>query len=152
MNDIFSSIHVEYQYTLSMESMFNLRPFSEKMENYEISIFVPNSQNLEFIISLIHVWYWIINDLTNDVSVMVWYTREFKSSAPTINFLENFRKRVVIFYTEKSEDYQNTYPRSSNICLAMFFSQSWYKMVIYHMENRVEWFWVKNKDSWYLKN
>ena len=32
-----------------MKSMFNLRPFSEKMENYEIYIFVQNSQNLEFI-------------------------------------------------------------------------------------------------------
>ena len=33
--------------------MFNLRPFSEKMENDEIYIFVPNSQNHEFIKSLI---------------------------------------------------------------------------------------------------
>ena len=32
-----------------MESIFYIRPFSEKMENYEIYIFVPNSQNLEFI-------------------------------------------------------------------------------------------------------
>ena len=32
--------------------MLNLRPFSEKMENYEIYIFVPNSQNIEFIKSL----------------------------------------------------------------------------------------------------
>ena len=36
-----------------MESMINLRPFSEKMENYEIYILVPNSQNLEFIKLLI---------------------------------------------------------------------------------------------------
>ena len=36
-----------------MESMFNLRSFSDKMENYEIYIFVPNSQNLEFMKSLI---------------------------------------------------------------------------------------------------
>ena len=35
-----------------MESMFNLRPFSEKIENYEIYIFVPNSKNIEFIKSL----------------------------------------------------------------------------------------------------
>ena len=33
--------------------MFNLRLFSEEMENYEIYIFVPNSQNLELIKSLI---------------------------------------------------------------------------------------------------
>ena len=33
--------------------MFNLRPFSENMENYEINIFIPNSQNLELIKSLI---------------------------------------------------------------------------------------------------
>ena len=35
-----------------MKSIFHIRPFSEKMENYEILIFVPNSQNLEFIKSL----------------------------------------------------------------------------------------------------
>ena len=35
-----------------MESIFNIRPFSEKMENCEIHIFVPNDQNLEFIKSL----------------------------------------------------------------------------------------------------
>ena len=28
--------------------MFNLRPFPEKIENYEIRTFVPNSKNLEF--------------------------------------------------------------------------------------------------------
>ena len=32
-----------------MESILHIRPFSEKMENYEIHIFVQNSQNLEFI-------------------------------------------------------------------------------------------------------
>ena len=32
-----------------MESIFYVRPFSEEMENYEIHIFVPNSQYLEFI-------------------------------------------------------------------------------------------------------
>ena len=36
-----------------MESMFNLRPLSEKMENYENYIFVPNSKNLENIKLLI---------------------------------------------------------------------------------------------------
>ena len=36
-----------------MESESNLRPFSEKIENYEICIFVPNSKNLEFIKSLL---------------------------------------------------------------------------------------------------
>ena len=36
-----------------MESMFNLRPFSEKMKNYEINIFIPNSQNPELIKSLL---------------------------------------------------------------------------------------------------
>ena len=33
--------------------MFNLRPFSEKIKNYEIYIFVPNFKNIEFIKSLI---------------------------------------------------------------------------------------------------
>ena len=33
--------------------MLNLRAFSKKMENYEIYIFVLNSQNFEFIKSLI---------------------------------------------------------------------------------------------------
>ena len=33
--------------------MFNLRPFSEKVENYKIYIFVLNSKNIEFIKSLI---------------------------------------------------------------------------------------------------
>ena len=37
-----------------MESMFNIRLFSEKIENYEIYIFVPNSKNIEFIKSLIY--------------------------------------------------------------------------------------------------
>ena len=32
--------------------MFNLQPFGEKIENYEIYIFDPNSQNLDFIKSL----------------------------------------------------------------------------------------------------
>ena len=36
-----------------MGSMFNIRPFSEKIENYEMYIFVPNSKNFEFIKSLI---------------------------------------------------------------------------------------------------
>ena len=36
-----------------MESIFNLRPFSQKMENFEIYIFVPNSEHIEFIKSLI---------------------------------------------------------------------------------------------------
>ena len=35
-----------------MESIFQIRPFSEKTENYEIHIFATNSQNLEFIQSL----------------------------------------------------------------------------------------------------
>ena len=35
-----------------MESFSHNRPFSEKMENYEIHIFDPNSQNVEFIKSL----------------------------------------------------------------------------------------------------
>ena len=35
-----------------MESLFHIRPFSEKMENYEIHIFVPKSQKIEFIKSL----------------------------------------------------------------------------------------------------
>ena len=35
-----------------MESIFHIQPFAEKMENYEIQIFVPNSQNLELIKSL----------------------------------------------------------------------------------------------------
>ena len=48
----------------SMESIFNIRPFSEKMENYEIYIFVPNSQNLELIKSLI----------LNIESAMIWQT------------------------------------------------------------------------------
>ena len=33
--------------------MFNLWPFSEKIENYGIYIFVPNSKNIEYIQSLI---------------------------------------------------------------------------------------------------
>ena len=37
-----------------MESIFHIRPFSEKMVNYEIQIFVPNSQNIELIKSLIY--------------------------------------------------------------------------------------------------
>ena len=47
-----------------MESMSNLRTFSEKMDNYEIYIFVPNSQNLEFIIVLMY----------NIESLMIWQT------------------------------------------------------------------------------
>ena len=35
-----------------METIFYIRPFSEKMENFEIHIFITNSQNLEFIKSL----------------------------------------------------------------------------------------------------
>ena len=36
-----------------MVSIFYIPLFSEKMENYEIYIFVPNSQNLEFIKSFV---------------------------------------------------------------------------------------------------
>ena len=35
-----------------MESIFHIRPFSKKTKNYEIHVFDPNSQNLEFIKSL----------------------------------------------------------------------------------------------------
>ena len=54
MNNIFRSIHIQYQNTemlkkKSMESMLNIWPFSEKIEKYEFYIFVPNSQNIEFI-------------------------------------------------------------------------------------------------------
>ena len=44
--------------------MVNLRPFFEKMENYEIFIFIPNFQNLEFIKS----------HLENIESLMIWQT------------------------------------------------------------------------------
>ena len=56
-----------------MKSTFHIRLFSEKMENCEIHIFIPNSQNLEFIKSLtknielimiwqmIHQWWLIIH-------------------------------------------------------------------------------------------
>ena len=47
-----------------MESIFHIRPFSEKMENYEIHIFVPKSQKIEFIKSL--TW--------NIESLMIWQT------------------------------------------------------------------------------
>ena len=33
--------------------MFNLRPFSEKIENDKIYIFIPYSKNIDFIKSLI---------------------------------------------------------------------------------------------------
>ena len=79
-----------------MESIFHIQPFSEKIENYEIHIFVPNSQNLEFIKSL--TW--------NIESLMIWQTKQQEwfiymqiwnyswiSSAPTINIFENGRKK-----------------------------------------------------------
>ena len=47
-----------------MESMFTLRPLSEKIENYENYIFVQNSKNLEFIKLLI----------LNIESLMIWQT------------------------------------------------------------------------------
>ena len=47
-----------------MESTFHIRQFSEKIENYEIHIFVPNSQNFEFIKSL----------TLNIESLMIWQT------------------------------------------------------------------------------
>ena len=45
-------IFVQNSQKKSMESIFHIRPFSEKMKYYEIHIFVQNSQNLEFIKSL----------------------------------------------------------------------------------------------------
>ena len=57
MNNIFSSNHIQYQKTLMFNKVYGVDVRSltvlEKMENYEIYIFVPNSQNLEFIKSLI---------------------------------------------------------------------------------------------------
>ena len=44
--------------------MFNLRPFSEKMKNYKIYIFVKNSKNIEFITSLMY----------KIESLMIWQT------------------------------------------------------------------------------
>ena len=61
----------------SMESMFNLQPFCENIENYEIYIFVQNS----WVHQIAHIKYWIINDLTNDASVMVWFKRRFEITA-----------------------------------------------------------------------
>ena len=87
----------------SMESMFNLRRFSEKMESYEIYIFVPNSQNLGFIISLNKIL-----NLTNDASVMVDINANSKSQFHIIGaarqLFEKLSKKVVRFYTEKARN------------------------------------------------
>ena len=85
----------------AMESTFHIGPFSEKIENYEIHIFVPNSQNLESIKSLTK--YWIIDGLI--------YTRIRNHSCiicsePTINFLEKVREKVVKFHAKKKKKRQ----------------------------------------------
>ena len=56
-NNIFSSNHIQYQNTLMFNKVYGVDVRSptttEKIENYEIYIFVPNSKNVEFIKSLI---------------------------------------------------------------------------------------------------
>ena len=57
--------------------MFNLRPFSEKIENYEIYMFVPNSKK-PWIYQISHIKYLIINDPTNHISVIDCHKRKFE--------------------------------------------------------------------------
>ena len=66
-----------------MKSIFYIRPFSEKMENYEIYIFVPNSQNLEFIKSFTQ----------NIESLMIWQTMH----QWWFNIHENSKSQLHIF-------------------------------------------------------
>ena len=56
LNNIFSSNHIQYQNTFMFKKVYGVDlPYLtvfRKTENYEIHIFDPNSQNLEFIKSL----------------------------------------------------------------------------------------------------
>ena len=86
--------------------MFNLRPFCEQIENDEIYIFVPNTQNLDFH-QIAHIKYWIINDLTNDASVMIWYKRKFEITVAYLmrrpsSFWETVQKRGEILHWKKA--------------------------------------------------
>ena len=40
-------------------------------------------------------------------------------------FGKRLKKNVMTFYTEKSDDYHNTYQKSTHICLLMLSSQVW---------------------------
>ena len=87
-----------------MESIFHIRPFSEK---WKIMKFTFSSQILKiWIYEIAHMKYRIINksdkQYTSDGLI---YTRIQNHSciylAPTTNFLKMGRKKVVIFHTEK---------------------------------------------------
>ena len=87
--------------------MFNLRMFSEKILNYEIYMFVPNSKNIEFIKILIaHIKYFIINDPTNNTSMMDWYKRKceitvaYRRHRPS-TFWKTVEKSGEIFHWKK---------------------------------------------------
>ena len=71
----------------SMESMFNLRPFSE---NYEIYIFVPNYQNRQFMKSLI----WNIESIMIRQTIHQWWFDIDVNSKKTIAYL---RRRPLTF-------------------------------------------------------
>ena len=97
-----------------MESNFHIRLFSEKMEYYEIHIFRPYFTK-SWIHQIAHIKYWIIYDLTNDASVMDWYTLELEITAAYLRrwpstFWKKIKKKVVGFHTEKSDNYRNKYP------------------------------------------
>ena len=94
--------------------MFNLRPFSEKIENYEIYIFVPNSKK-SLIRQISHIKYRIINDPNIRQTIHQWWIDINANAKSQLHILGTDHqlfgkqsKKVARFYTEKSDDCQNT--------------------------------------------
>ena len=95
-----------------------------------------------------NIKYWIINDLTNNISVIVWYKRKFEITVAFLrrrpsSFWKQSKKKVVKFYTEKA-----TTVRISNQghqisvwkCSFQMFEKKW---LIYHMKKELNDFGLK---------
>ena len=130
-----------------MESVFNQRPFSEKIEIYEIYIFVPNSKNLEFIKLLIK--YWVINDPANDASMMLWYMykRKFEIADAYLRrrpstFLKTVEKKWWDCILKKSDKWSEYVIK--NLLSKAHFKSLIAKWLIYHKDQELNDFELKN--------
>ena len=95
VNNIFSSNHIQYQNNIMFNKVYGVNVqspivFRENGKLWNLH-FRPKFSKTWFH-QIAHIKYWIINDLTNEISVMVWYKRKFEI---TVVFL---RRRPSTFW------------------------------------------------------
>ena len=131
----------------SMESMFNLPPFGEKIENYEIYIFVSNSQNLVFIKSLtwnieslmiwqtMHQWWYDINANSKSQSHILCTDHQlFEKLSKKSGDILHWKRRQLSEYVTKV---------INNLFRKALFTSLIEKWLIYHMKNQLNNFGLK---------